>query len=290
MLEASPISTDPTPADRVDGTADPGHALRAPNTIRAFNRFEIKYLVPPGQVGRIQNEIEQRLDRDPHGGDAGYGVWSVYYDTRQLRFYWEKIEGLKFRRKLRIRHYGDRFAVDDDTPVYVEIKQRVNRVTQKRRARLPYKDALRLCNGREMTDHPGGEQPFLDEVLDLVGRLDLRPTAMTGYQRQAFLGRDAELGLRVTLDRRVRGRDRDFHFAIDAENRFIVPPAKTIMEVKANERVPYWLTDLTARYSLLVFRISKYTQRVEAHGRAPRSVFHVPVDDDTPVAAKGTIS
>jgi hypothetical protein len=89
---------------------------------------------------------------------------------------------------------------------------------------------------------------------------------------------------------RVRGRDRDFHFAIDAENRFIVPPAKTIMEVKANERVPYWLTDLTARYSLQVVRISKYTQSVEAHGRAPRSVFHVPVDDDTPVAAKGTIS
>ena len=47
--------------------------------------------------------------------------------------------------------------------------------------------------------------------------LDLRPVAMTGYQREAYVGRAADVGLRVTLDHRVRGRDRDFHFAADAD-------------------------------------------------------------------------
>lgn len=273
-----------TPVDqsRLDGqSGDVGHALRAPGKLRSFNRYEVKYLVPAGQVPEIQGELESRLDRDHFCGDAGYGVWSVYYDTRQLRFYWEKIEGLRFRRKLRIRHYGDRFDVADDTPVYVEIKQRVNRVTQKRRLCLPYAAALRLCNGRQPVDCETHDRGLRDEVLDLISRLDLLPIAMTGYQRRALLGRDAELGLRVTLDYRVRGRDRDFHVAADAVNRFIVPPAKVVMEVKANERVPYWLTDLTARHGLQVVRISKYAQSVEAFGRAPRSVFHVPVDDDT---------
>ena len=207
--------------------------------------------------------------------EAGYGVWSLYYDTPQLRFYWEKIEGIRFRRKLRIRHYGSRVNVDDDAPVYVEIKQRVNRVTQKRRVRLPYRDARLLCDGRTPVDHEPANAAFLSEVLGLVCGLDLRPITITGYQREAFVGRDAEVGLRVTIDQRVRGRDRDLDLAADAVNRLIVPAARAVLEVKANERVPYWLTELTARHNLAVVRLSKYCQSVEAFGRAPRSVFHV---------------
>ncbi|MFF0311438.1 polyphosphate polymerase domain-containing protein [Streptosporangium sp. NPDC004379] len=256
-----------------------GRRSRAPGAPHAFNRYEIKYLVSTAEAAGLREEIERRLDRDRHGGDEGYGVWSVYYDTRRLRFYWEKIEGLKFRRKLRVRHYGDRFAVDDGTPVFVEIKQRVNRVTQKRRVRLPYRDALLLCDGRRMPGHEPSQRAFMEEVLDLVLRLDLRPTAMTGYQRHAYVGRDADVGLRVTFDQRVRGRDRDFHLGADAENRLIVPAGRTIVEVKADERVPYWLTDLTARRNLQVVRVSKYCQSVEAYGLAPRSIFHVPGHD-----------
>ncbi|PZG03036.1 polyphosphate polymerase domain-containing protein [Nonomuraea aridisoli] len=261
--------------------AEPGQAGHA---LHAFNRYEIKYLVDTALVGELREEMEAVLDRDPHSGEHGYGIWSVYYDTRRLRFYWEKIEGLKFRRKLRIRHYGDRFAVTGDTPVFVEIKQRVNRVTQKRRVRLPYRDALRLCDGREQVGHEPAARGFLEEVLDLVCRLDLHATAMTGYQRHAYAGRGADVGLRVTFDQRIRGRDRDFHLGADAENRYIVPPGKAIMEVKANERVPYWLTDLTARRNLQVVRVSKYCQSVEAYGLAPRSIFHIP-DHDLDVRA-----
>ncbi|WP_232835963.1 polyphosphate polymerase domain-containing protein [Actinocorallia populi] len=258
---------------------DPGHALRAPSRLHAFNRYEIKYLVDADRMDGLRADLEARLDRDAHSGPEGYSIWSVYYDTRQLRFYWEKIEGLRFRRKLRIRHYGDRFAIGADSPVFVEIKQRVNRVTQKRRVRMRYRDALRLCDGRERVEHSADEAPFIDEVLDLTSRLDLRATAITGYQRHAYLGRGADVGLRVTFDQRVRGRDRDFGLGAPAENRFIIPPHKVVMEVKANERVPYWLTDLTASRELQVVRVSKYCQSVEAHGRAPRSVFHVPGHD-----------
>jgi hypothetical protein len=253
-----------------------GHALRAPSRLHAFNRYEIKYLVDTALVPALREEFARRMDADSHGGDGGYGVWSVYYDTAGLRFYWEKIEGLRFRRKLRVRHYGDRFGVHDDTTVYVEIKQRVNKVTQKRRVPLPYRLARQLCDGRRMVEHDGAQRAFLEEVLGLVSGLDLRPVTMTGYQREAFVGRDADVGLRVTLDHRVRGRDRDFHLGADTENRLVVPASRSILEVKANDRVPYWMTDLAARDNLAVVRVSKYCQSVEAFGRAPRSIFHVP--------------
>jgi SPX domain protein involved in polyphosphate accumulation len=245
--------------------------------LRAFNRYEIKYLLDPPMTAAVREELLGRMRLDRHDGGEGYGVWSVYYDTADLRFYWEKIEGLRFRRKLRIRTYGDPTAHGDDDQVFVEVKQRVNRVTQKRRAQLTYAQARLLCDGRVMpADLPDADRVFAEEVLDLVLRLDLKPIAMTGYQRDAFVGTDADLGLRVTLDHRIRGRDRDLNFTTaNPENRYIVNPSWTVLEVKANERVPTWFTDLAARHNLDVRRISKYCQSVEAHGRAPRSVFHV---------------
>ncbi len=282
-----PREPEPPPSPREDDHR--GHALRAPSPLHAFNRYEIKYLVDTAKLERVREALRARLGRDSHGGDTGYGVWSVYYDTRHLRFYWEKIEGLRFRRKLRIRHYGDRTTVGDDTIVYVEIKQRVNRVTQKRRVALPYAQARAVCDQRRLVEHQPGQRPFLQEVLGLISGLDLRPVTMTGYQREAYVGRDADLGLRVTLDHRVRGRDRDLHLGADAENRLIIPASFSVLEVKANDRVPYWFTDLAARLDLSVVRVSKYCQSVEAFGRAPRSIFHIPeIPDDEPAGAFAT--
>lgn len=262
---------------------DDDEPLHVASRLHAFNRFELKYLVPVEQAAEIRDELAERMDSDLHSPVGGYGVWSLYYDSPQLRFYWEKIEGLKFRRKLRIRHYGNLDGVTDDSMVCVEIKQRVNRVTQKRRIMLPYGVARQLCDDRELVEHSPKERAFIHEVLELVIRLNLHPTAITGYQREAFVGRDADTGLRVTFDRRIRGRDRDFHFGTPTpENRFTIPPHLSVMEIKVNERTPHWITDLAARRNLNLIRVSKYVQSIEAFGLAPRSVFHVNEADYPP--------
>lgn len=239
--------------------------------LHAFNRYEIKYLVDELRVPELRRELAARMGTDPYSPRGGYPVTSLYYDTPDLRFYWEKIEGLKFRRKLRMRLYGHPAGCTDDTVVQVEIKQRVNRVTQKRRIALPYSTARRLLDDRADIPCDPVQRPFVNEVTALVGNLDLRPTVTTGYLREAFVGRDADLGLRVTIDHNVHGRDRDFHFASGAENRFVIPPKLAVVELKANERVPYWATDLTARLNMSVIRVSKYCQSVEAYGLAPSS-------------------
>jgi hypothetical protein len=60
---------------------------------------------------------------------------------------------------------------------------------------------------------------------------------------------------------------------MESEHRFIVPPRLSIVEVKVNERIPYWLTELIARHNLSLMRVSKYCQSIEAFERAPRSMF-----------------
>ena len=265
--------------------------------LHAFNRYEIKYFVDEMKVPELRRELAARMDTDPHSPHGGYPVTSLYYDTPDLRCYWEKIEGLKFRRKLRMRIYGDPAEGTEDTPVQIEIKQRVNRVTQKRRTAMPYGRARSWLDERKEIDCDDSQRPFVDEVTTLVGNLDLRPTVTTGYLREAFVGRDADLGLRVTIDHKVHGRDRDFYFGSRSQNRFTIPPRLAIVELKANERVPYWATDLTARMNMSVVRISKYCQSVEAFGLAPRSILGAPelimppdVDDRVPDDVFGTSS
>lgn len=244
--------------------------------LHAFNRYEIKYLLDEMKIPALREALAARMGSDPFSPQGGYPVTSLYYDTADLRFYWEKIEGLRFRRKLRMRLYGAPAECTDDTDVQIEIKQRVNRVTQKRRIALPYGTA------RQWLDHRGDitckphQRAFVHEVTTLVGNLDLRPIVTTGYLREAFVGRDADLGLRVTIDHKVHGRDRDFHFASGAPNRFIIPPKLAIVEIKANERVPYWVTDLAARNEMSVVRVSKYCQSVQAFELAPRSTIGAP--------------
>ena len=52
-----------------------------------------------------------------------------------------------------------------------------------------------------------------------------------------------------------------------------------MLEVKVNERVPYWLTELIARNNLQLVRMSKYCQSVQAFDCKPRSLFHSRDDD-----------
>lgn len=279
------------PAPRASSHVATADRTDTASRLHAFNRFEIKYLVPEDRVSELRAELDRRMEKDAHAGDGGYPITSVYYDTPQLTFYWEKIEGLRFRRKLRIRHYGTSDDLTPESEVFVEIKQRVNRVTQKRRIALPYRDALRLCSpdGYE----PEGEissrrRAYLNEVSTMVQTLGLQPIVTTAYLREAWVGRDADLGLRVTIDHRLRGRDRDFHLSDDSLNRLTLPPRLSVLEIKANERVPAWVTDLTARMSLDVIRISKYCQSVQAFGLVPRSIMHAADELDQILAGPST--
>lgn len=241
------------------------------DAVRMFNRYELKYVADRRLVAAFRESIGTRVARDPHGVDGFYPVWSRYYDTNDLTFYWQKIDGIRFRRKLRIRHYGPPDDLSTDSPVWVEIKQRLNRVTQKRRVLLPYVEALRLCAGEQPLSVEARDSALTGEILGLVQVLGLRPITVVGYVREAFHGRDEDGGLRITIDSRLRGRDRDLDLNVVGESRYIVHPDLSVIELKVNERVPYWLTELIARHDLQLVRLSKYCQSIESFRHVPRS-------------------
>ena len=228
-----------------------------------FNRFELKYGVPARIAERLTLELLANMTPDPEGDATGaYAVTSLYYDTRELDFFRAKKEGIKFRRKLRVRRYGP-VGAGGAGDVAVEIKQRINRTTQKRRVELPLEQALALCSGESIaTPEDPAEAATVSEIEFLVRSLSLQPVCAVGYQRQAFRGSRYEPGLRVTLDRSLWVRDPSFGLHDAGPRHVFLPAAEAILEVKANEAVPLWTARMLASHGVELVRYSKYCQGV----------------------------
>lgn len=234
--------------------------------IKRFNRYELKYVLNQEGLPPILKDLEQYLAPDRHGEDGtGYAVTSLYYDTPDYKAYWDKINGHRFRRKLRIRVYGEDF-VGPETTVFVEIKQRVNKTLQKRRMMTPYQVAVDLCNTGE-TDYQFADedQPLADEIQYLTKTLDLRPTCVVAYKRLAYHGTDYDPGLRITFDSHLKSRVHDLSLLSQnyAENTYFIPPDWTVMEIKVNNRVPYWVTQLIGKHNCTLRRVGKYCTALE---------------------------
>ena len=110
-------------------------------TIRRFNRYELKYVLPAWKCDAIIADLSEMTTPDTHDGARGYRIVSLYYDSPGLDFFWAKTDGIKFRRKLRLRLYPDQSDIERTTRGMVEIKQRINRTVQKRRLELPLAQA-----------------------------------------------------------------------------------------------------------------------------------------------------
>ena len=66
-------------------------------TLRKFNRFELKYLITRKQAAQFKSDLSQFIIPDEHGNNNGvYQLVSLYYDSPDLRCYWKKWMALNF--------------------------------------------------------------------------------------------------------------------------------------------------------------------------------------------------
>ena len=219
------------------------------------NRYEIKYLVAAREIPAIRAALGEYLTADAHGDpDWGYAVYSVYWDSPNYALFWEKVEGLMVRRKVRLRRY----VGSDD--LFLEIKQRVDRTQQKRRLRLTAAEARERFGadpGHDITD------PVVREAWMLFRRHNLAPKCAIRYRRRAFMGR-YEPTLRVNFDTRIQYRMAGFDLVTPFDTgAAVLDPRTAVMEVKFTGRVPLWLTKTIARLGVPMVRMSKYCSAVD---------------------------
>jgi hypothetical protein len=236
-------------------------------------RFERKFVVTAAAADSIQRFVAAYLEFDEYMAgreQTGYRVCSLYLDTPDLAFYRQSKEGVKNRRKLRIRIYDER----PDSFAFLEIKKRTGETVHKLRAtvRKPACQALLRGARIEVADLCStGEVGLraLDEFCEYKDRYAADGAVYVDYQRMAFVSRTAD-NCRVTFDRNLVARP---YLSNDGLS---PPPAATpvdyrgvVLELKYNGRAPRWMHDLIRTFDLQRCSFPKYVFCADALNVAP---------------------
>ncbi len=227
--------------------------------IREFNRYEQKYVMPISSAWRFRDALQPYMAADEHAGSENcYYINSLYFDSADLHCYWEKLDGLKFRRKVRMRSYGRGSSEN----CFLEIKQRIDKTVQKRRTKVATGDALNwLSQGAKSYD---SKDPVCSEVEYLRLRYELKPALYIGYRREAYVGR-YDPSLRITFDTDLVGKSwtHEDGGLLRWGNTSVLPVDYAVLEIKFDNYVPLWVCELVGRHEIETCRMSKYCSAVD---------------------------
>ena len=193
-----------------------------------------------------------------------YTVRSIYYDSPRFDFFFEKIEGVKNRKKIRVRGYGN---TEKNQNLFFEIKRKLNIPIEKHRIYLDFETAVRILNNGFYKDDgsfPGLEkdiQPFMFHLL----HKRLSPVILVIYEREALFDRFDD-SVRITIDknlRSIRYPNPEDLFTMDKTLRSLKD--HFILEVKFKKHFPLWLKSIQASLELVKQAASKYAICVDEH-------------------------
>lgn len=227
--------------------------------METFNRVELKYVLPFKKYLKIRNFISSLLVRDKSASQGTYNVYSTYFDTPELTYYYEKIDGFENRKKIRIRHYDDPLVIERNSFIGLEIKEKRNNVILKNRMKISSSDALSLIKRSIYSENNN----FGDFTQTLQWE-NLRPAVQTCYRREAFFQKN-DRNLRITYDFENHARVFDLSTRkLRKEVKHLMPPEIGILEIKAYEKIPYWLQRVIRENELELQKVSKYCLSIEA--------------------------
>ena len=189
--------------------------------------------------------------------------------TGDFSSYFEKVEGVKHRKKYRLRGYNQPKGKDEK--VFFEIKRKYENPIFKNRAPSEYSKALEMFNGGQFTYYPPDKTkyPLAEDNLKRFFyhyHCDrLRPVVLVIYEREAFLGRHDET-IRVTFDKNLRSiafPSVDDLYSDDRARRALKD--SFILEVKFNDHYPEWMKKVIGTLGLKRQSASKYVISIDTH-------------------------
>ncbi len=221
--------------------------------IEIFNRQELKFIISRRQYAAMMPAISQYMGLDKHNAaGAPYRLYNLYIDTADRALIRHSMtKPAVYKEKLRIRSYA---PLHPDGKVFLEIKKRYKKITNKRRTQMLLRDAVEFVR----TGTPPILQHYMNaQVVSELGSMlsgrRYQPTVYIDYDRMAFHALDAASDLRLTFDTRLVSRQyrRD-------EVHCLLEPDKLIMEVKSTTNMPLWLVELLDRQGIYKQSFSKY--------------------------------
>lgn len=214
-------------------------------------RKELKYVIYQHQFARLRPQLQAVMRYDPHGGDFGYTVRSLYFDSVYDRDLYATIDGDLKKSKIRLRIYGP------DSPIKLELKEKEGSDSRKRSLLLSRKeaDAMQNCDYDFLCLRP---EPAARKIYMQLIQGAYQPKTLVEYEREAYIYPVGDV--RVTFDTEARATVSAWDlFEPTPPWTHIATPGTGVLEVKYSSFLPGFLKGLVETGSLNMAN-SKYVQ------------------------------
>jgi hypothetical protein len=234
-----------------------------------LQRFEMKYLISEEKALAIRRFLRTYLKPDDFAANlpnCSYPVHTLYLDSPDLATYQAVQFGERNRFKLRIRYYDE----SPDSPVFFEIKRRVNDCIVKHRAKVRRDAVESLLSGRPpqmgCLIKPDAKQLIaLQEFCRLMHKLQASPRSHVAYMREAWMS-PFNNSIRMTFDREVQCQPEfNPNLTTDLSNA-VTAFEQVVLEMKFIDRLPVWCLDMIRLFELRRSGAPKYVRGVELLG------------------------
>ncbi|WP_371804751.1 VTC domain-containing protein [Candidatus Lokiarchaeum ossiferum] len=230
-----------------------------------FKRFEIKYQISANERQKLVKYLKAFMKLDGHTQNClDYEVRSLYFDSPQRKAYYEKTNGVEYRKKLRVRYYPNSIN-DEEKRMFIEIKRKVNENVSKARISVPAHQVFQIIDGNNTIAEDlyqrssFQDRNTLEEIWYLKKRFNLKPVCAISYKRQALTGK-VEKKFRVTFDTNLLVTKHNFDLLKfhQGSSKSILPRDIVVMEVKFNNIIPKWAVKILEGNDCMQEKISKF--------------------------------
>ena len=217
-------------------------------------RHELKYVISDADAELLAIRLNAAMKPDPYAQKTGggYQIRSLYFDDALDSAVEQKVAGIQYRDKWRIRIYN--FS---DRVIKLERKHKNGQFIKKDSLSLTRNQAEALIAG-EFTFLLHLNNPFAKEAYAALRTEGLRPKVLVDYYREPFVFPLEDV--RITLDRNIRTG----YFSTDLFNpHAITYPAteligQCVLEVKFNNYLDPYVAELIQLPASLKTAASKY--------------------------------
>lgn len=214
-------------------------------------REEKKFLISVDEFIALSHHVGQVMLSDPHNGTHGYVIRSLYFDTVYDGDYFEKLDGVELRRKIRLRCY-------DPMADYamLEMKQKQGPNQMKRSLKVSREDAIELTKGNYLPLLNYSE-PFAAECYALMHCRCYRPKTIVEYNRKAFIAKENKI--RITFDNNIVSTESSFDlFDPHLNMNPVLDKYDVVLEVKFNGFLLGYIRELINPANRSELSVSKY--------------------------------
>lgn len=216
------------------------------------SRKELKYLINASQYGFISNVFDGVLIPDKNNGAFGYKIRSLYFDTPFNKDFYERVDGIENRKKIRLRTY------DVDSPkVKLEVKRKFGTSQRKDSLVIDREDAQKLieCDYEVLLKY---DNKVANTIYNIMKIDYYRPVVLIEYRRKAFI--HTTNSIRITLDSEICSNEiqLDF-FNKDAVLYPLFDYDTKVLEVKYDKFLYRWISDILASCDVKQQSVSKYS-------------------------------